>query len=104
MAGLLGGWALLVMVKRRTPVEPWKDPLHLVTSGPFRWTRNPLYVTLSTLLLALAIMANSAWLGAFAVVLPLLLDRLVIRREEEILERTFGSDYTTYKDRVRRWL
>ena len=103
-AAVLGGWALREMMTRRTPVEPWKDPVHLVTSGPFRISRNPLYVTLTTVLLAIAVMANSLWLLAFALVLLLLLDTLVIRREEKILTEVFGDAYLAYKARVRRWV
>lgn len=103
-AAVLGGWALREMLTRRTPVEPWKDPVHLVTSGPFRISRNPLYVTLTAVLLAIAVMANSLWLLASAVVLVLLLDTLVIRREEQILAEVFGDAYLAYKARVRRWV
>ena len=104
LAAILGGLAMREMHRSRTPIEPWKDPLHLVTSGPFRFSRNPLYVTLVTLSLAIAIMVNSLWLIASAVLLVLLLDRLVIAREEKILDRTFGPEYRTYKSQVRRWL
>ncbi len=104
LAGTLGGWALLEMTRHRTPVEPWKNPIRLVTSGPFRLSRNPLYLTLTTVIVALSIIANSAWLLAAGVALLLLLDRLVVRREEVVLEDIFGSEYMTYKSRVRRWV
>ena len=104
VAATIGGWALREMFKLRTPVEPWATPRHLVTSGPFRISRNPLYLTLTLTLLAFAVMANSAWLIASAIALVVLLDRLVIRREEEILTREFGEEYTSYQSRVRRWM
>lgn len=103
-AGVLGGWALFVMTRARTPIEPWKSPVHLVTSGPFGVTRNPLYVTLTLILAAVSVMANSAWMAGATVLLPVLLDRLVILREEVVLTAIFGSEYTDYKARVRRWL
>ncbi|HEU4887618.1 MAG TPA: isoprenylcysteine carboxylmethyltransferase family protein [Thermoanaerobaculia bacterium] len=103
-AGVLGGWALREMMTRRTPVEPWEEPVHLVTSGPFRISRNPLYVTLTAILLSIAVMANSLWLLASAVLLLLLLDTLVVRREEKILIGVFGDAYLAYKARVRRWV
>jgi protein-S-isoprenylcysteine O-methyltransferase Ste14 len=49
-------------------------------------------------------MINSAWLAAASVLLPLLIDRLVIRREEVVLASVFGPQYQAYKARVRRWL
>ncbi|MEO8379139.1 MAG: isoprenylcysteine carboxylmethyltransferase family protein [Acidobacteriota bacterium] len=104
LSGLFGLRALLLMRKHRTPVEPWKSPLHLVTEGPFRWTRNPLYLTMCTFMTALALMVNSAWVLGSALLLAVLLDRLVISREEKILQAIFGSAYTAYKGRVRRWL
>ena len=104
LAATLGGLAMREMHRSRTPIEPWKDPLHLVTSGPFRFSRNPLYVTLVTISLAIAIMVNSLWLMASAALLIILLDRLVIAREEKILDRTFGAEYRAYKSQVRRWL
>lgn len=104
VAAIIGGWALREMFKLRTPVEPWETPRHLVTSGPFRISRNPLYLTLTLTLFALAVMANSAWLVASAIALVVLLDRLVIKREEEVLTREFGDEYTRYRSRVRRWV
>ncbi|HUP63306.1 MAG TPA: isoprenylcysteine carboxylmethyltransferase family protein [Thermoanaerobaculia bacterium] len=104
IAAIIGGWALRDMRSHRTPIEPWEDPRQLVTSGPFRVTRNPLYVTLVTVLLAIAVMVNSLWLIASAALLVILLDRIIIVREEAILGRTFGVDYDDYKRRVRRWI
>jgi protein-S-isoprenylcysteine O-methyltransferase Ste14 len=103
-AATVGIRALVEMRRVRTPVEPWEEPRVLVTSGPFGRTRNPLYVSLTTVHGALAVMINSAWLAAATVLLPLLIDRLVIRREEAVLSRVFGGEYEEYKGRVRRWL
>lgn len=114
-AGLIAGCALLAvafatgslawreMRRHRTPLEPWAEPRRLVTSGPFRFSRNPLYVALVTTLTAIAVMVNSLWLLASAALLAVLLDRLVIVREEAILGRVFGDAYRDYRARVRRW-
>jgi protein-S-isoprenylcysteine O-methyltransferase Ste14 len=104
LAATVGIWALVKMRRVRTPVEPWEEPRVLVTSGPFRVTRNPLYVSLTMVHAALAVTINSAWLAAATVLLPLLIDRLVIRREEVVLAGVFGPQYEAYRDRVRRWL
>ena len=92
------------MRQSHTPVEPWKTPVQLVTSGPFRFSRNPIYVMFILVLISIGIAANSIWFLAASPLLVLLLDRVVITREEAWLEELFGSEYTSYKSRVRRWL
>ena len=104
LAATMGMSAALLMMRRRTPIEPWKDPVHLVTSGPFRVSRNPLYLTLTMVLIAVSIIANSIWLLIAGAVLLLLLDRVIVRREERVLHQVFGDEYRSYKSRVRRWI
>ena len=76
----------------------------LVQRGPYRLSRNPLYVALLTVLLAFAFALNSGWLLIGFPILLLLLDRLVVRREELFLSATFGAAYVSYRKNVRRWL
>ena len=92
------------MKRLKTPIQPGQIPARLVTTGPFRFTRNPLYVALLLVLTALAIMENSLWLAFGTGALWLLLDRLVVVREEVQIRQTFGSEYSAYAARVRRWL
>jgi protein-S-isoprenylcysteine O-methyltransferase Ste14 len=99
----LGGWALLIFKRQHTTPEPNGVATALLTSGPFRWTRNPLYLCLSMLLAWFGIMLDSAWLLALTPLLVLLLDRLVIAREEARLWAQFGDAYLAYTRRVRRW-
>ena len=100
----LAGWSLLTFRRKRTTPEPNGVATALLTSGPFRWTRNPLYLCLSSLLVWFGLMLDSAWVLALTALLVLLLDRLVIRREEARLRAQFGGDFETYVLRVRRWL
>jgi protein-S-isoprenylcysteine O-methyltransferase Ste14 len=104
LAAGFGGWAILEMKRHRTTVEPGQEPAHLVTSGPFAVSRNPIYVCFLLFVIALAVMLGSAWMAASALVLLVLLDRLVIRREEEVIARKFAAEYAAYRARVRRWL
>lgn len=104
IAVTIGGFAMREMRRMKTPIEPWKDPRHLVTTGPFRFSRNPLYVTVLLTSLAIAVMVNSSWLAGSAALLLVLLDRLIVTREEKILGQTFGGAYADYKAQVRRWL
>jgi protein-S-isoprenylcysteine O-methyltransferase Ste14 len=75
-----------------------------VRTGPFRYSRNPIYLAFSLLHLGIAIWLNSLWLLATLVVAVALMDFVVIRKEERYLERRFGAEYLDYKASVRRWL
>lgn len=90
--------------RRGTPVSPDATPSALVTSGVFRWTRNPMYLGMVVMVAAVA-----ALLGAFAglvvpAVLVVVLDREFVTGEERRLAEAFGSDYAEYASAVRRWI
>jgi protein-S-isoprenylcysteine O-methyltransferase Ste14 len=91
-------------VRTETPVNPYKPATRLVTSGPFRVTRNPMYLGLALLYAGLAFALDVIWAFPLLVVVIVLIDRLVIAREEPYLERLFGQEYLDYKQRVRRWI
>ena len=76
----------------------------LVTTGPFRFSRNPLYVALTLAYLGIAVAAQSLWALALLIVVLIVMQQGVIGREERYLERPFGADYLRYKERVRRWI
>lgn len=100
----LDGGAMSRFARAGTNVVPFKPSTALVTDGPYRFTRNPMYVGMACLYAGIAVAAG--WLWALAV-LPLVLfavDRLVIAREEPYLERLFGDTYRDYTSRVRRWV
>ena len=89
--------------RRRRPRwrRPGRTPL---TTGPFRYTRNPLYVALTLVYLGIALAAAMAWPVATLVPALVVIRYRVIAREEAYLERKFGDAYRDYKGRVRRWL
>ncbi|HEU5040160.1 MAG TPA: isoprenylcysteine carboxylmethyltransferase family protein, partial [Gemmatimonadales bacterium] len=76
----------------------------LVTDGPYRFTRNPMYLGFTLWYLAGTAWVNSLWLLVLLPVVLLVMQRGVITREEAYLERRFGREYTEYRARVRRWL
>ena len=76
----------------------------LVTTGPFRFSRNPLYVSLTLAYLGIAVAAQSLWALALLALVLVVMQQGVIGREERYLERKFGADYLRYKQRVRRWI
>ena len=105
LAGLaLALWCVLLFRRAGTAVEPYKPSTAIVSSGPYRFSRNPIYVALTAVSVGIGLWANSAWM------LGLLLPTLVIMRiavigpEERYLEAKFGAEYLDYKARVRRWL
>lgn len=103
-AGSFGSWAAYEMWRHRTPIEPGHVPKNLVTTGPFRFTRNPLYVTLVLIVTASGFMIQSLWFIIAAVALLALLDRLVVVREERVIREHFAEEYAAYVARVRRWV
>ena len=87
-----------------TPVPARKPTTAIVRTGPYRFSRNPIYLAFSLLQLGISIWANSVWLLATLVGAVALIHYVVIRREERYLERKFGAQYLDYKAAVRRWL
>ena len=103
LLGFVAVPAVLAFRKARTHPEPWKPTKALVTVGPYRYSRNPMYVGFTLCYAGIAIWQNSVWpLLALPVVIAVM--RVgVIKREERYLEGLFGDDYRAYRDQVRRW-
>jgi protein-S-isoprenylcysteine O-methyltransferase Ste14 len=112
LAGLaigLGGlalmtWAIVTLRRARTTVLPHHGASVLVTSGPYRFRRNPIYLGELLILLGLAELTKSLWLVLLAPVFALLITWLAILPEERHLEVRFGDTYRAYKARTRRWI
>jgi protein-S-isoprenylcysteine O-methyltransferase Ste14 len=101
---LLDGMAAGLFRRLGTAVEPWKPSTALATDGPYRFSRNPIYVGFAVTYAGLAIAMDSP--VALLMLIPCLvvIDWAVIRKEEAYLARTFGAEYEAYCNRVRRWL
>lgn len=104
LAGALGAWGVVLFRRARTGVVPFSEATTLVTSGPYRFTRNPMYLGMAGILAGTAI-----WLGSLTpwLVLPAfvgIIAQRFIAPEEAMLERTFGERYARYCEAVRRWL
>ncbi len=87
-----------------TSHHPKAKPKVLLLRGPYRWSRNPLYLALLLLLSGLSLLLNNLWILLSVPVLFLLLRFMVVPREEANLKAAFGEDYAAYCRRVRRWL
>ena len=103
-SGILALSALLEMRRAGTNVDPRQPATALVSKGPFRFTRNPLYLSLALLYTGMALRINSLWIIAMLPGALIAMRRGVINREEQYLERKFGEQYLSYKARVRRWI
>jgi len=96
--------AFAAMRRAGTAVNPYQPTTAVVTDGPYRYTRNPLYLALALFYVGIASFANSLWAMALLPVALAAIHYGVIRREENYLERKFGAEYVRYKNTVRRWL
>lgn len=96
--------ALGVMLLARTDPRPDRPDRVLITHGPFRLSRNPIYLGLLLIAAGIALLSGSVWAWLAVAVLFGLLDRLVIAKEEAYLLARFGKDYADYAARVRRWM
>ncbi len=104
MGLLLGGSAIKAQAEAGTPVDPHLPTTALVKSGPYRFTRNPIYLSFSFMLTGLAIVLNTFWSLPFVAGMLAILDRGMVKPEEDYLERKFGENYNVYRRKVRRWL
>lgn len=100
----LDGVATVLFHRAGTSMVPMNPTTALVTSGPYRVTRNPMYVGMAFLYIALAFAFGVIWALVCLPAVIVIVDRFVIAREEPYLERKFGQAYLDYKARVRRWL
>ena len=87
-----------------TSLIPHKPVSAFVVSGPYRFTRNPMYLSLAALYLAVALILDSWWPVLFLPVVLIVIQRAVIAREERYLHGRFPVEYATYCSRVHRWL
>ncbi len=97
-------WAALTMFRQGTNPEPSHPVVSLVVDGPFRYSRNPIYLALTTCYIGAGLFAGTLWHVLLLPVLLSVMERGVVRREEAYLSRRFGDEYETYVARVRRWL
>lgn len=100
----LMSWAVLSLRSHNTTALPHKASTTLVTTGPFRWSRNPVYLGFTLLLIAMFFSSLNLWLLFFTPINILLLQHYVISPEEKYLKKHFSSDYADYQAKVRRWL
>jgi protein-S-isoprenylcysteine O-methyltransferase Ste14 len=100
----LGFWSVLIMRRSGQSENPWKPTLHIIERGPFRISRNPMYLQMVLVCVGVAIALSNWWVLILTPAVAWILHRFAVLPEEDYLERKFGADYLAYKRRVRRWL
>jgi len=105
LAGLLIAPTVMRFRKADTPFADFRKPTTiLITDGPYRYSRNPTYLSLTLLYLGGGVLFSSAWVCVLVVPTLLIIDVAVVQKEEQHLESQFGKEYLRYKNAVRRWL
>lgn len=100
----VGKWAINTFKKAGTNVPPNKPAHSIVQGGPFKYSRNPMYLSFVVMYVGLAMLADAPLMLFLSIGLWYVLDNMVIEKEEEYLTAKFGDEYLTYCDKVRRWI
>jgi protein-S-isoprenylcysteine O-methyltransferase Ste14 len=100
---LLVMWAMRSFARAKTAIIPYNTTTTIVAYGPYRFTRNPMYVAMALAQVGFALMFASAWILVLLLPVLVVIRHGVIAREERYLERKFGDSYLKYKNSVRRW-
>lgn len=105
IAGLVLDIRAIVELRRaKTTVMPHRGSAHLVTTGPYALSRNPIYLGNTLLMFGAALIFGTVWLILFGIVAAFATQKLAIAREEQHLSIRFGKRYRDYARRVRRWI
>ena len=97
-------WAVTTMTRAHTTVIPWDEVSAIITNGPFRLSRNPIYLADAIAYLGATLLIHSWWPFVLLPVILWVMRRQVIDREEAYLAERFGDAYREYRLQVRRWL
>ncbi len=97
-------WAFATFLRHRTAIYPNQPAARIVRDGPYRWTRNPMYLSMTLMYIGLVLLVNALLPLLLLPAVLVLLVMLVIRREERYLRSAFSDEYAAYCRDVRRWL
>ena len=96
--------AIRTLQRAKTTVRPDRGAEHMVTTGPFSFSRNPIYLANTMLMSGAGLIAQIVWFFPLAIIAAFITQKLAIEREEKHLEVRFGKKYRDYAKRVRRWI
>jgi protein-S-isoprenylcysteine O-methyltransferase Ste14 len=97
-------WTVVLMSQAGTTPNPTRPTTALILDGPFRRTRNPIYLAWQLIVIGVGLAAHAPWVILMALPAARATRRLVIDKEERYLETKFGAEYLEYKSQVRRWI
>ncbi len=100
----IAGLSIYLFKKNKTEVIPWKPASFLVVDGPYKYSRNPMYFSFVLFGIALSFVFSNGWILISMIPFALVIDKMVIAKEEEYLKRRFGQKYLDYLKKVRRWI
>jgi protein-S-isoprenylcysteine O-methyltransferase Ste14 len=95
---------MVVMLRNGVNPEPHVPTARLVTSGPFRFTRNPIYLTYVLFVAGVGLYSGNVWTLVLLIPTVIVAHHGIVLREERYLARRFGAPYDEYRQRVRRWI
>jgi protein-S-isoprenylcysteine O-methyltransferase Ste14 len=90
--------------REETSLSPWDTTHRIISRGPYKYSRNPIYISFCGVLIGLAILFDTYWEILAIIPALIMIYRTVIVKEEAYLENKFGAEYLNYKSKVRRWL
>lgn len=100
----LGVWPIRLFKRTGQDVKPWTETPEIVVQGPYKFTRNPMYLMMILVCLGFAILLSEIWIVILTPVCAWLIYMIAIRHEEDYLAKKFGDSYHEYKNSVRRWI
>ena len=101
---VLGVWPFVLFKRSGQDPRPWTPTPELLIEGPYKFTRNPMYLMMVLVCAGIAVMLASAWVLLLSPLCGRIIYLTAIRYEETYLERKFGDSYRRYKQQVRRWI
>ncbi len=102
--GVLGAWPAWLFKKTGQNPTPWSETPEIIVLGPYKFTRNPMYLMMVLVCLGFGVMLSEAWIVILTPVLAVALYHIAIKHEETYLEAVFGDSYREYRKAVRRWI
>ncbi len=104
VAVVIFAFSVRKFIKADTPLPPYKPTVLIVRTGPYRYSRNPIYLSMTLLQIGIGIWADNVWILVMLIPALCTMHYGVIAREEKYLEKKFGDEYMNYKRSVRRWI
>ena len=100
----LNGYCAWQFKRAHTRIEPWRATSSIITQGPYRYSRNPIYLGFAIAAAGIALVFNSCWMLLSALAFVWIANKFVIEKEENYLEQKFGKAYWNYRQKTRRWI